>query len=72
MGTNLVQFIRAQTINRRTAQRIQKVLTSREVICNKYRTEEEVNSLLQGAGLVVAVDMEVVKKTIINNITTII
>ena len=60
MGTSLVQFINTQTINGSTARRIQKVQTSREVINNKYRTEEEVNSLLQEAGLAVAVDMAAV------------
>ena len=59
--------MKAQNTSGRTAQRIQKVLTSREVICDKYRTKEEVDSLLQEAGLAVAVDMAAVEETIFNN-----
>ena len=67
MVTRVALYTKVQNTSGRTAQRIQKVLTSREVICDKYRTKEEVDSLLQEAGLAVAVDMAAVEETIFNN-----
>ena len=59
--------MKAQNTSGRTAQKIQRVLTSREVTCNSNRTEEEVDFLFQEAGSAVAVNMVAVKETIFNN-----
>ena len=72
METNLVQFIKAGTINKRIAPRIQKALTSRKVININNKLEEENNTLLMEADLAVAVDTGAVEKIITNNTNTII
>ena len=44
--TRIALCTNAQNTSGKIALRIQKVRTSREVICTKYRTEEEVDSFL--------------------------
>ena len=63
METNLVQFTQEQITNGRIVSRIQKALTSREVINNA----EEVDSLLKEVDSEVAVDMAAVEETTTNN-----
>ena len=63
METNLVQFTQEQITNGRIVSRIQKALTSREVINNA----EEVDSLLKEVDSEVAVDMAAVEEITTNN-----
>ena len=72
METNLVQFIKAQTINERIAPIIWKVLTSREVMNNNNRTKEEDNILFMEADLAVTIDTVAVEEFSTNNTTSII